>query len=410
MNYEELLSARDSEKNNFNQLMLGKISKREVDGKYINVVDIKKELTDNILFSEYLNNELKAVSSIKSSHQLRYIIGGSDVNQPTGMALVVERGVFNSLAQILFENPSLVARRHFVDDLVSKAFAAAKDLHQQGIYHVCFAPKNILLRKGDSQLLLLNHGSFYKDLTDLSVLYPDDMANFIAPEVLAHSTIDERADVYSLGKLIEHLYSKSSMPFFVKRVVKKATKEDPYDRYATVEDMEKALSRLRSTRSSLSMLAVASVAALCIVGAYFSYVPEQNEMEYVKPAPAAPEEDNIEEGINPLTELGIRAGDSSIVLTEEQKKKMAEYEKKSEEIFRRRFEREADRIISKVYNKNTMAASESKFMAASQKAMEELNSAQEEIASQTAMPSAKSRLIASQIIDKITNAKKKEIK
>ena len=51
MNYEELLSARDSEKNNFNQLMLGKISKREVDGKYINVVDIKKELTDNILFS-----------------------------------------------------------------------------------------------------------------------------------------------------------------------------------------------------------------------------------------------------------------------------------------------------------------------------------------------------------------------
>ena len=56
MNYEELLSARDSEKNNFNQLMLGKISKREVDGKYINVVDIKKELTDNILFSEYLQN------------------------------------------------------------------------------------------------------------------------------------------------------------------------------------------------------------------------------------------------------------------------------------------------------------------------------------------------------------------
>ena len=97
-------------------------------------------------------------------------------------------------------------------------------------------------------------------------------------------------------------------------------------------------------------------------------------------------------------------------MTVEQKKKMAEYEKKSEEIFRRRFEREADRIISKVYNRNTMGASESKFMAASQKAMEELNSAQEEIASQTAMPSAKSRLIASQIIDKVTNAKKKEIK
>ena len=410
MNYEELLSARDSEKNNFCQLMLGKISKREVDGKYINVVDIKKELTDNILFSDCLNKELQAVSSVKSPHQLRYIKGGSDVNQPTGMALVVERGVFNSLAQLLFESPSLVARHNFVDEIVSKAFSAAKDLHEQGIFHVCFAPRNILVRKGDSQLLLLNHGSFYKDLPDQDVLYPDDMTNFIAPEVFAHGIIDEKTDVYSLGKLLEHLYSTSSMPYIVKRVVKKATKENPFDRYATVEDMEKALSRLRSTRSSLTMLAVASVAALCIVGAYFSIVPEQNEMEYVKPAPSEPEEDFLEEGINPITELGLRAGDSTTVLTEEQKKKMAEYEKKSEEIFRRRFEREADRIISKVYNRNTMGASESKFMAASQKAMEELNSAQEEIASQTAMPSAKSRLIASQIIDKVTNAKKKEIK
>ena len=139
-------------------------------------------------------------------------------------------------------------------------------------------------------------------------------------------------------------------------------------------------------------------------------MPEQNEMEYIKPAPQPKTEDFLDEGIDPTTELGILPTDSSGALTEAQKKKMEEYQKKAEDIFRKRFEKEADRILSKVYNAGVMNSSQSKFSASSQKAISELNEVQEKIASQTAMPMSKSQRIAQEIIDRVSNMKKKEIK
>ena len=86
---------------------------------------------------------------------------------------------------------------------------------------------------------------------------------------------------------------------------------------------------------------------------------------------------------------------------------MEEYEKKAESIFRKRFEREAERILTKVYNSGNMGVGEKKFIVESQKALKELSEVQEEIASQTAISGAKSQRIASEIIEKVSNEKKK---
>lgn len=375
----------------------------------MNVIDIRDELTDNILFEEDLRKEHEAHKEIKANHQIRYMPGGDDVKGKTKKTLVAERGVFVTLAQMLFDTPSMVARNDFLKDIISQTFEAAKELHANGIYHTCFAPENILIRRGDGRLMLLNHGSFYQNIENQEELY-GDLASYVAPEVLAHGTIDERCDVYSIGKLIEYLYSTGSMPMPVKKVVKKATRELPEDRYDSVRNMEKALKRLAAFRRQAVTLLTAAAATAIIVGAYFSIVPEQNEMEYIKPAPQPKTEDFLDEGIDPTTELGILPTDSSGALTEAQKKKMEEYQKKAEDIFRKRFEKEADRILSKVYNAGVMNSSQSKFSASSQKAISELNEVQEKIASQTAMPMSKSQRIAQEIIDRVSNMKKKEIK
>ncbi|MCI6839759.1 MAG: hypothetical protein MR900_07725 [Prevotella sp.] len=373
------------------------------------MIDIRDELTDNILFEEDLRKEHEAHKEIKANHQIRYMPGGDDVKGKTKKTLVAERGVFVTLAQMLFDTPSMVARNDFLKDIISQTFEAAKELHANGIYHTCFAPENLLIRRGDGRLMLLNHGSFYQNIENQEELY-GDLASYVAPEVLAHGTIDERCDVYSIGKLIEYLYSTGSMPMPVKKVVKKATRELPEDRYDSVRNMEKALKRLAAFRRQAVTLLTAAAATAIIVGAYFSIVPEQNEMEYIKPAPQPKTEDFLDEGIDPTTELGILPTDSSGALTEAQKKKMEEYQKKAEDIFRKRFEKEADRILSKVYNAGVMNSSQSKFSASSQKAISELNEVQEKIASQTAMPMSKSQRIAQEIIDRVSNMKKKEIK
>lgn len=408
MNFDELLSIRDQETGTSSCLLLGKLVKRNVDGKYQNIIDVKDELTDNIIFWESIKYELKALSVIKPQHQLHFMLGNDVTSDNTCKTIVIERGVYLTLAQLLNENPALVARQDFMDNLLKNIFEAAKEINEQNIFHECFAPRNVLVRKGDSQVFLLNHGSFYKSIGDQQALF-GDMKEFVAPEVLEKGTVDERCDVYSIGKLIENLYSMGSMPLTVKKVVKKATSELPEDRYNSVADMEKALTRLNSARHSAVLFIVAALAALVIVGTYFTLVPEQNEMEYVKPAPQEPEMD-LDDGFNPANELGFIANDTATQLSPEQQKKMAEYEKKAEEIFRKRFEREADRILSKLYNENNMGFNEKKFMETSQKTLEELSNAQEKIASQTAISGAKSQRIASEIVERIANKKKKELK
>ena len=195
----------------------------------------------------------------------------------------------------------------------------------------------------------------------------------------------------------------SELPGSLKRVVRKATEVLPEDRYSSLADMRKAISRIKSFRHTLLKLAAAVVVALAIVGAYFSMMPEQNEMEYVKPAAKEEVDEFLDEGFDPVTELGFIANDTMTTLTPEQQKKLAET------IFRKRFEREAERILSKVYNSSNMGVGvgETKFMTASQKAIEELAKVQEEIASQTAISGTKSQRIASEIIEKVANDKKK---
>lgn len=409
MNYDELLSVRDSENAVFCQLPLGKLTRRNVDGKYLNVVDIRAALCSNVLFDESLKYECKAVGLLKPQHQLRFMVGGDDVKGDTGMTLVVERGVYVTLAQLLYETPSLVAKDKFLDNIISQAFEAANALSAQNIWHLCYSPQNVLVRRGDNQLLLLNHGSFYRGLSDQNEFYAG-MADYVAPEVLSHGTIDERSEIYSLGKFIQSLYAMASMPFEVKRMIKKATAPVPEDRYSSLDEMKKALSRMRSARQTVTTFAVAAVAALVLIWGYFSVMPEQSDMEYVKPAPKDTEEELLDEGFDPVTELGFIPSDTTTTLTPEQKKKMAEYEKKAEDIFRKRYEREADRILSKLYNKSNKGMTDKKFRTTSQQTFEELTKAQEEIASQTALPLSKTQRIATEIINKVTDAKKKEFK
>ena len=157
------------------------------------------------------------------------------------------------------------------------------------------------------------------------------------------------------------------------------------------------------------MFLIAIVAALVIVGVYFGMTPEPQQIEYVKPAPKQSTDDLLDDGFDPATELGVISGDSLSKLPAEQRKKMEEYQKKGEEIFRKQFEKEADRILSKVYDAEHMGASEKNFMASSQKVFAELMELQQKLSNEANISNEKGQLIATQIIDKITEAKKKTV-
>ena len=81
----------------------------------------------------------------------------------------------------------------------------------------------------------------------------------------------------------------------------------------------------------------------------------------------------------------------------------------SEEGIRKRYEAEADRILSKIYNTSYMSASEKQFMAASQETLKELMELQQTLGNESSLTPERSQLIASQIIERVTNEKKKAL-
>ena len=400
MNYEELLVARSDGKLNKSQLPIGEYYRRQTDGKYRGCVDIRSEMNESIVFSEALKNECERNKTLMDSHQLHFepVVEGGEVRR-----LELEQGVYLSFEQLLDEQPAVVAERDFLDRTLSALVDAATYLHQQGIMHVCFSPKTVFVRKGDHAVFLLSHGSFYLALSNQEEFYGDDV-RYVAPEVLSHGTVDERCDVFSIGRFMEMLYEHSSMPMAYRKVIKRATSEHPEDRYATPADMMKAGQKRRSTIRSVMSLTVALGIALLCLALYFDMVPQTTQVEFVKPVPRQATDDLIDDGFSP-EDLGVTNADS---LTEEDRQTEREYQAKAEEIFRKRYEQEADRILSKIYNTEYMSNSEKQFRAQSQSTLEELMKLQQQLGAEASLTPERAQLIAAEIIDRITEKKKKE--
>ncbi len=403
MNYEEMLAAKNEGKLNKTLLPIGEYYRIQMDGKYRAVVSIRQELNSSIVFSGALKTECERNKTLVNRYQLHY----TPVMNESGEVeqLEVEAGVFLSMEQLLNENPAVVAEKGFIDNTLQALVDITSYLHSQGIRHICYSPKTVMVRKGDHAVMLLSHGSFYLAMDDQRGLYGDD-AVYVAPEVLEHGTIDDRCDVYSIGKFMEAIFLHAGMSVEYRKAMKKATSEKPEDRYDTPLALLKAVQSRRSMMRSAMMLVAAVIVALVIFEIYAEMVPEPTQVEYVKPAPRQATDDLLDDGFKP-EDLGVVSADS---MTEEDIEAQRVYKAKAEEIFRKNYEKEADRILSKIYNKDYMNSTEKQFAAQSQSTIEELMKVQQKMGQEASLTPERAQLIASEIIERITNEKKKQLK
>ena len=403
MNFEEMLAAKNEGKLNKTSLPIGEYYRVQIDGKFRSVINIRPDLDSSIAFSGALKTECERNKTLANKHQLHYtpvVNEKGEIEQ-----LEVEQGVFLSMEQLLNENPAVVAEKGFIDNTLQALVDITTYLHGQGIQHVCYSPKTVMVRKGDRAIMLATHGSFYLSMNDQRGFYGDD-AVFVAPEVLEHGSVDERCDVYSIGKFMEAIFEHAGMSVEYRKALKKATSEKPEDRYASPQALLKAIQARRKLMRSLLMFLAAVIAALVILEVYLELVPEPTQVEFVKPAPRQATDDLLDDGFQP-EDLGVVSADS---LTEEDEEAHRVYQAKAEEIFRKNYEKEADRILSKIYNKDYMNSTEKAFAAESQATIEELMKVQQKMGQEASLTPERAQLIASEIIDRVTNQKKKQLK
>lgn len=414
MNFEEMLEQRDIKKTSKIRMPYGYFYKRLIDGKYSNFVEFHDELTEDIFFGHCVKAECEAIGSIDHKNQLHFSTDGGD-----GIfAIAVEVGNYQTLEQLLNDNPAIVARDEFLSTTLKSLFDLTSTLNNKDIYHVCYAPSNILMRKNDNSVRLLCHGSFYKKV-DVDLLY-EGVEDYVAPEVFDRGGIDSRTDVYSLGKLISYLYHSAGMPFELKPIIAKATDADPDKRYSSVEDLEAAINKAHIVkRAGLLGIAAFSI-ALIVVGMFFYMLPSPDVMEYVKPVDEPIPDEMLEEDMDALLGIGADTDSATIAQIIKQQQhlkdslgmsegKMREYTAKAEEIFRKQFTKAAEGIISKVYNNDQMNGSEKDFAINADRMTRELVTKKDEIMKSTAISSERAEAIANKVIEQLTEKKKAEM-
>ena len=412
MNYEELLKAQESSAAFREQTPLGSIYKKQADRKFRCMLELKPDLADSLVFCEALRRDQKQTLTITDPRQMHY-----ELHEDSGgiYELELEMGNYQTLTQLLKLNPAVVAQKGFISHTVESLMSFVELLHAQGIYHLCFAPTTVFMRKSDNTPMLLCHGSSFLQMKDATLLYKG-FENFVAPEVLNGKKADERSDIYALGRFVEQLFDSGQMPMEYRVLVKKATATDPESRYSSVGEMRDALSKHHDTKRTAFM----ALAALAVVGlliwAYFDLMPETTTIEFIdnnglvdKPDPFSVEyeyeEDNsgLDSSFDDpavayfLDSLGL----DDLSEEEELPLDSAHAASKAEELFAKRFTRQAQSMLSKLYTKEQIGGTEAQFVSKSHEIIEELMNYAKELGKEAGMTPDAASTTALAIISRI---------
>ena len=409
MNYEEIVDANETVNARQGRMPFGTLRKKLVGNKYHYVLVIKSDLIGQMGFFNALKDGLAECDGIKAKQQMHCRL----LDAEGGLELELETGNYMTMEQMMDANLAIVAKDKFVDNFVEGLMDIMEEMHGKNIFHGSFAPNNVLIRKGDELPMLLLHASSFDRTLQLNRLLSDG-EDFVAPEVLAGDELSVSSDVYSLGKFIEWLHMHSKLPYEYKKVVSKATREEPDARYPSVAAMRAELKELRNKKRSLISFVVALGIVFACVGLYFELMPQTADIEFVEGVPEEQEEDFLDDAsFDPEnTDLWDDA-DSTDVSTDSVvangKATMDAYMKKAEDIFRKQFIKEADKILSKVYNNDVMNSNEKSFMAGSNVMREELEKTQAELAARSGISSERAGAIALQVITMLMDEKQKNL-
>ena len=307
----------------------------------------------------------------------------------------------------LKENPSFIAQTKEINRIIDELLDAVSYMHREGVCHLDLKPSNLLITRSSKSILIINPASTYLNCKPSIII---DNEEFTSPEMREEKGIpDAKSDIYSIGKIINDIFTNSAIPLKYRKLIKKATQTDPAKRYRSVEEM-KATIKKTATWVDIGKRAMYMTAFLVFFAIiWFGLVPNNEDTELI--FPAVNSNTDLPEGTI-LNNEGFVVPDTSfsnpIELTQEQLEQQKIYQEQAEKIFKKDFAKKAEVELSKIYSSNNMNSDLSHFKDLSMQGITKLDEYQKELCEKYQMDPITGAKLAAEVISKITQQKMKE--
>lgn len=225
-------------------------------GKWYVIKSLTDKEKDNPRYQSLLEKEFDI--AIQLSHQ--NVVQTVSFEEIPQLGLCIVQEFIDGITWNDFFSKSNISKKETFR-IIGELCDALAYIHNKQIVHRDIKPNNILITRDGHHVKLIDFGLADKDDFDI-LKEPAGTAAFASPEQQKRNKIDNRSDIYALGKIIQDVSYQSLK---IRKIIKRCLEENPEKRFRSALDVKKKL-------NSKTDIIILIITLLLIIFTFFSLI------------------------------------------------------------------------------------------------------------------------------------------
>lgn len=202
-----------------------------VNGRQYFMKRLKPEFAGNHILCNAYRKEWELGSTISHPNIVKYERFEDD---EFGCYILMENVCGETLAERMKSKPRYFAQRQNLDRFFLQLLSALNCLHERKIVYSDLKPENVMITQVGNDVKVVDLGFCFTDAYSNTVGMTHKYA---APEHCDVSQIDERTDIYGVGRLIEYIGQYVKLPRVYRKIQEKCLKKQKCDRFQCINEI-----------------------------------------------------------------------------------------------------------------------------------------------------------------------------